>query len=72
MLGKYNISNGLRHQHWCHLWESHLRRCPHPQGAVQIKAVMEMSAPSSKKELQLLIDKLVALGSFIARFIDKL
>ncbi|RVW15084.1 hypothetical protein CK203_084847 [Vitis vinifera] len=54
------------------LWESHLRRCPHPQGAVQIKAVMEMSTPSSKKELQLLIDKLVALGSFIARFIDKL
>ena len=38
----------------------------------QIKVVMETSAPSSKKELQRLTSKLVALGCFIARFMDKL
>ncbi|KAL6343022.1 hypothetical protein AAG906_017042 [Vitis piasezkii] len=38
----------------------------------QIKVVMETSTPSSKKELQRLIDRLVALGHFIARFTDKL
>ena len=32
----------------------------------QIKTVMETPAPSNKKELQLLIGKLVALGHFIA------
>lgn len=38
----------------------------------KIKAVMEMSAPSSKRELQRLTGRLAALGCFIARFIDKL
>ena len=38
----------------------------------QIKAIMETFAPSSKKELQRLIDRLVTLGCFIARFTDKL
>ena len=38
----------------------------------QIKAVMEAPAPRNKKELQRLTGKLVALGWFIARFIDKL
>ena len=38
----------------------------------QIKAVMETPAPSNKKELQRLTDKLVALRRFIARFTDKL
>ena len=38
----------------------------------KIKVVMETSALSSKKELQCLIDRLVALGRFIARFMDKL
>ena len=38
----------------------------------QIKAIMETFAPSSKKELQRLIGRLVTLGCFIARFTDKL
>lgn len=38
----------------------------------QIKIVIETSALSSKKELQRLTAKLVALGRFIARFMDKL
>lgn len=38
----------------------------------KIKAVMEMSTLSSKKELQRLTGRLAALGCFIARFIDKL
>ena len=38
----------------------------------QIKVVMETSAPSSKKELQRLTGRLVALGRFIAQFTDKL
>ena len=38
----------------------------------QIKAVMETSAPSTKKELQRLTDRLAALGCFITRFMDKL
>ena len=38
----------------------------------QIKAVMETPPPKSKKELQRLTGKLVALGRFIARFIDEL
>ena len=38
----------------------------------QIKAVMEAPTPINKKELQCLTSKLVALGHFIARFIDKL
>ena len=33
---------------------------------------MEASALSSKKKLQCLTDRLVALGRFIARFTDKL
>ncbi|RVW48157.1 Retrovirus-related Pol polyprotein from transposon 17.6 [Vitis vinifera] len=38
----------------------------------QIKAVMEIPPPRSKKELQRLTGKLVALGRFIARFTDEL
>ena len=38
----------------------------------QVKAVMETSPPKSKKELQRLTGKLVALGRFIARFTDEL
>ncbi|RVW85539.1 Gag-Pol polyprotein [Vitis vinifera] len=38
----------------------------------QVKAVMETPPPKSKKELQRLIGKLVALGRFIARFTDEL
>lgn len=38
----------------------------------QVKAVLETPAPVSKKELQHFIDRLVALGRFIAQFIDKL
>ncbi|RVW60647.1 Retrovirus-related Pol polyprotein from transposon 17.6 [Vitis vinifera] len=38
----------------------------------QVKAVMETSPPRSKKELQRLTGKLVALGRFIARFTDEL
>ena len=38
----------------------------------QIRAVMEMSALSNKKELQCLTSCLAALGCFITRFIDKL
>ncbi|RVW46276.1 hypothetical protein CK203_096230 [Vitis vinifera] len=38
----------------------------------QIKAVMETPPPRSKKELQSLTGKLVALGRFIARFTNEL
>ncbi|KAL6319777.1 hypothetical protein AAG906_036835 [Vitis piasezkii] len=38
----------------------------------QVKAVMETPPPRSKKELQRLTGKLVALGRFIARFTDEL
>ena len=38
----------------------------------QVKAVMETPPPKSKKELQRLTNKLVALGRFIARFTDEL
>ena len=38
----------------------------------QIKAVMETPPPRSKKELQRLTGKLVALGHFIARFTNEL
>ena len=38
----------------------------------QVKAVMETPPPRSKKELQRLTSKLVALGHFIACFTDKL
>ncbi|RVW85664.1 Retrovirus-related Pol polyprotein from transposon 17.6 [Vitis vinifera] len=38
----------------------------------QVKAVMETPPPRSKKELQRLTGKLVALGRFIARFTDVL
>ena len=38
----------------------------------QVKAVMETPPPKSKKELQRLTSKLVALGRFIARFTDEL
>lgn len=38
----------------------------------QIKVVLEMPAPSSKKELQCLTSRLAALGRFIVHFINKL
>lgn len=38
----------------------------------QIKAIANTLVPKSKNELQRLTSKLVALGRFIARFIDKL
>ena len=38
----------------------------------QVKAVANILAPTNEKQLQRLIDKLVALGRFIARFIDKM
>ncbi|KAL6323554.1 hypothetical protein AAG906_039137 [Vitis piasezkii] len=38
----------------------------------QVKSVMETPSPRSKKELQCLTGKLVALGSFIARFTNEL
>ena len=38
----------------------------------QVKAVMETPPPRSKKELQRLTGKLVALGHFIARFTNEL
>ena len=38
----------------------------------QVKAVMETPPPRSKKELQRLTGKLVALGRFIARFTKEL
>ena len=38
----------------------------------QIKSIMETSTPNCKKELQCLTSRLVALGRFITRFIDKL
>ena len=38
----------------------------------QVKAVMETPPPRSKKELQRLTSKLVALGRFIARFTNEL
>lgn len=38
----------------------------------QIKAIANTLVPKSKKELQRLTGKLVVLGCFIARFIDKL
>ena len=38
----------------------------------QVKAVIETPPPRTKKELQRLTGKLVALGRFIARFTDEL
>lgn len=38
----------------------------------QIKAVMEISGPRGKKELQRLTGRLATLGCFIAQFTDKL
>lgn len=38
----------------------------------QIKVVLETPDPTSKKEMQHLTDRLVALGHFITRFTDKL
>ena len=38
----------------------------------QVKAVIETPLPRSKKDLQRLTGKLVALGRFIARFTDEL
>lgn len=38
----------------------------------QIKVILEMPAPSSKKELQCLTSRLAALGRFIVHFINKL
>ena len=38
----------------------------------QIKAILQSLAPSSKKEIQQLTDRLAALGRFISRFTDRL
>ena len=38
----------------------------------QLKAILQSSAPSSKKGIQQLTDLLTALGRFISRFIDRL
>ena len=38
----------------------------------QLKAIMESSAPSSRKGVQQLTGRLVALGRFISRFTDRL
>ena len=39
---------------------------------LQLKAIMQSSAPSSKKEIQQLTGRLAALGRFISRFTDRL
>ena len=39
---------------------------------VQLKAILQSPAPSSKKEIQQLIGRLAALGRFISRFTDRL
>ena len=39
---------------------------------MQLKAILESPAPSSKKEIQLLTGRLAALGRFISRFTDRL
>ena len=38
----------------------------------QLKAILQSPAPSSKKEIQRLTGRLVALGRFISRFTDRL
>ena len=38
----------------------------------QMKVVLEMPIPSTKKEMQQVTSRLIALGQFIARFTDKL
>ena len=38
----------------------------------QLKAILQSSAPSSKKEIQQLTGRLAALGHFISRFTDRL
>ena len=39
---------------------------------LQLKAILQSPAPSSKKEVQQLTDRLAALGRFISRFTDRL
>ena len=39
---------------------------------LQLKAILQSPAPSSKKEIQQLTGRLAALGRFISRFIDRL
>ena len=39
---------------------------------MQLKAILQSSAPSSKKEIQRLTGRLAALGHFISRFTDRL
>ena len=39
---------------------------------LQLKAILQSTAPSSKKEIQQLIGRLAALGHFISRFTDQL
>ena len=39
---------------------------------LQLKAILQSSAPTSKKEIQQLTGRLAALGRFISRFIDRL
>ena len=38
----------------------------------QLKAILQLSAPSSKKEIQQLTGRLAALGRFISRFTNRL
>ena len=38
----------------------------------QLKSIIESPTPSSRKEVQQLTDRLVVLGQFISRFIDRL
>ena len=42
------------------------------ENPAQLKAILQSPAPSSKKDIQGLTDRLVALGRFISRFIDRL
>nr|CAN69893.1 hypothetical protein VITISV_005621 [Vitis vinifera] len=64
------VKNKTREEHVLHLQEVFLpleEVCPD-----QVKAVIETPPLRSKKELQRLTGKLVALGRFIARFTDEL
>nr|CAN61262.1 hypothetical protein VITISV_005781 [Vitis vinifera] len=77
------VKSKTREEHVLHLQEVfHLlkkydmklnpSKCAFGVSRDQVKAVMETPPPRSKKELQRLTGKLVALGRFIARFTDEL
>ena len=42
------------------------------ENPLQLKAILQSPAPSTKKEIQQLTDRLAALGRFISRFTDRL